>query len=258
MSRRELSDFEKFMMFRQMSVEKHIEYLREKKMLLNEISCCGCGLKMVESPKKTIDGRCWTCKNKLCPKYSSTLSIRQGSFFSDFRISIIDIFTVIYLWAADKQFMDVANDFGIQKMMITKIFGKLRALVGKYFVENPIRLGGPGKICQIDESLFVHKTKYNRGRWPIEQVWVFGIVDTSISPTRFSLKIVPNRTRNTLYPIITDVCMPGTTIYSDSWAAYFEIQNVLGLHHEMVNHKLYFVQPETGVNTQTVKHYGTE
>jgi hypothetical protein len=43
---------------------------------------------------------------------------------------------------------------------------------------TPVELGGPGVIVQIDESLFNHKSKYNRGRRASKEQWVFGLADT--------------------------------------------------------------------------------
>ena len=96
--------------------------------------------------------------------------------------------------------------------------------------------GGPGIICQIDESLFCHKQKYGKGRASETQTWVFGIADTSFSPARFYMEVVPNRSAETLLHIIARVCKPGTIIHSDKWAAYKSINRVLGFDHGSVNH----------------------
>lgn len=122
-----------------------------------------------------------------------------------------------------------------------------------YFAAVPISLGGPDIICQCDESLFVHKAKYNHGRRPSDQVWVFGIADTSFKPARFYVEIVAQRDSETLFPIVVRMCKPGTKIHTDCWAAYHAIQRELGFSHGMVNHKFNFVAPGTGVHTQNVE-----
>ena len=58
---------------------------------------------------------------------------------------------------------------------------------------------GSGVIVQIDESLFVHKSKYNKGRRAQAEQWVFGLADTS---TRPATVLVPQRNTATLLPII--------------------------------------------------------
>ena len=100
----------------------------------------------------------------------------------------------------------------------------------------PIVLGGPGKIVQIDESLFRHKPKVgnyyicvllvnsslqnHRGRPTSTEKWVFGIVDTSFSSSLGCMELVPNRQAATLLPIIQAHVARGTTVYSDEWSAY--------------------------------------
>ena len=79
-------------------------------------------------------------------------------------------------------------------------------------------------VCQIDESLIFQKRKYNRGRIRRQQ-WVFGIVDPSYILAKGVLFQVPNRSAETLVPIISTICHPGTIVHSDEWAAYNSIAN---------------------------------
>ena len=116
-------------------------------------------------------------------------------------------------------------------------------------------LGGPGVVVQIDESLFNHKSKYQRGRRPDKETWVFGIADTSTKPAVTYMQAVAKRDAATLLPIIQKVVRPGSIVYSDEWRAYRQIQPKLGLQHETVNHSVNFVDPSTGVHTQSIESY---
>ena len=79
-------------------------------------------------------------------------------------------------------------------------------------------------IVEIDESLFARR-KYNRGRLVVQK-WVI--------------------------PIIQQYILPGTTIYSDMWPAYNQL-NELGYDHRVVNHSRNFVDPQSGVCTNGVE-----
>ena len=70
------------------------------------------------------------------------------------------------------------------------------------------------------------------------------------------MEIVPPRDANTLLPIIQAHTAPGTTIHSDQWRAYSNVITLPAVHgHGVVNHSLHFVDPVTGVHTQTVESY---
>ena len=124
----------------------------------------------------------------------------------------------------------------------------LRDLCVEVFLTNPKPIGGPGHIVEIDESKFGHR-KYSRGRLLSGQ-WVFGGIDRETKDT-FMIP-VHDRTAATLIPIIQQYILPGTTIHSDEWASYNLIPPST-FQHLTVNHSINFVNPTTGVHTQTVE-----
>ena len=66
------------------------------------------------------------------------------------------------------------------------------------------------------------------------------------------MKLVEDRTRRTLNPIITKYVRPGSEIISDCWRAYDNLARD-GYIHFQVNHRRYFVHPATGAHTQHIE-----
>ena len=86
--------------------------------------------------------------------------------------------------------------------------------------------------------------------------WVFGGIDRD---TRECFAVLVNRRdAATIIPIIHQFILPGTTIYSDQWAAYNAINNnnnEPGRYiHKTVNHSVNFVDPITLVHTQNIEN----
>ena len=119
------------------------------------------------------------------------------------------------------------------------------------FVRNPMRIGGEGRIVEIDESLFATR-KYNRGRI-VQQQWIFGGYNRE-SKKGFLIP-VPDRTASTLLAVIREYILPGTSIYSDQWAAYSGIACLerMNYTHHTVCLDRNFVDPETGVHTNGIE-----
>ena len=98
---------------------------------------------------------------------------------------------------------------------------------------------------------------YHWDRLPTSNIWVFGMVDTSKTPSLGHLCLASDWSRVSLLPIIQAQTLPGTIIYSDDFSTY---RNAVGqlpsmAQHQTVNHSLNFVDLVTGVHMQHVESY---
>lgn len=193
----------------------------------------------------STDKCCWRCSNKICGK---KVSIRHGSWFSNSNLPLETIVLLTYFWVyrAEQEF--VKHELGISHTTIVDWYNFSREVCICILEEFSKKVGGPGKVVEIDESKF-GKRKYHKGR-RVDGVWVFGGIQRDSKECFF--KCVADRTANTLISIIKDNILPGTTIISDCWKAYSSI-NDEGFSHLTVNHSLNFVDPDTGAHTNTIE-----
>ena len=78
----------------------------------------------------------------------------------------------------------------------------------------------------------------------------------SQQPAMGYMQIVPDRTAQTLLPIIQRHTLPNTTVHSDQWQSYSRVQTLPNVSsYSTVNHSLHFVDPATGVHTQNIESY---
>jgi len=91
------------------------------------------------------------------------------------------------------------------------------------------------------------RLKYHREH-PIKGQWVFRGVERDSGRTY--LVPVPDRTADTLEAIIRAWILPGTTVISDNWASYRNLESQ-GFTHLTVKHSNQFVDPDTGGHTNT-------
>lgn len=230
-----------------------IDFLRARGALRNVVYCslCNHALHQVRY-KRNIDGYAFKCNRSSCSKFKVYVSIRKHSFFENLKIELKQILKLVYCWFKEESQVDVIQDYGVSKNTVNKVYKKLRALTVHYFEDNNYTLGGNGIICQIDESMFKYKQKYNVGRVSSEYRWVFGIADTSFNPSKYYVELVQNRSRETLMSIILSRIKPGSIIWSDEWRAYRTLGDNNFIHNT-VNHRVNFVNPETGVHTQNIE-----
>ena len=118
-------------------------------------------------------------------------------------------------------------------------------------IPNMEPIGGPGVIVELDESKF-GKRKYHRGH-RVEGVWVLGGVERTPERRCFAV-IVENRTAVTLTTLIAKYLKEGSIVHTDCWKGYRPSDfKRLRMTHRTVNHSKHFVDPDTGVHTNTIE-----
>ncbi|KAG0442391.1 hypothetical protein DMUE_0300 [Dictyocoela muelleri] len=145
---------------------------------------------------------------------------------------------------------DTVYDLDKSKNTISVWFRFLREIIQDHLLANPRVLGGLDqngnqKIVEIDESLFFRR-KYERGRIR-QQQWVLGMVERESKLCSFFL--LPNRRGDTIIPIIFNNIRPGTTIITDSWAAYNRLREYPDFTHMNVNHSISLSIPMIPIST---------
>eukprot|EP00731_Ephydatia_muelleri_P023120 Em0015g703a len=208
---------------------------------------------MLECTRSDVrDGVGWKCSS--C---KTRRSVREGSFFAKSQLTLQTWIMLLHFWARQNPVSDTAECAKVALNTAVDVYQWLREVCSTRLInDGPVMLGGNGVVVQIDESLFKHKPKYHRGRRADYEQWVFGMVDTSQTPSLGFMQMVDTRDAATLLPIIRAHTAPGTIIHSDEWAAYRRIsQDIPHLQHATVNHSVEFVNPTNGVHTQNIESY---
>jgi hypothetical protein len=77
----------------------------------------------------------------------------------------------MYLWSGETIVKSAADTTGVSQKTIVQLYQYMRGVCSTKLLNTPSDLGGPGVVVQIDESLFNHKSKYQRGRRPDKETW---------------------------------------------------------------------------------------
>lgn len=236
-----------------------INFLIRIRVIKEEMLCSFCGKNMHLKPTKDCK-ECynWRCLNGACCHYQTTKSVKTGSFFESFRSSIRSMMIAIHFYAHLERQIDVINQCGLNKGVIKSMKKTLCSKFKSFFSENPIKLGGPGVIVQVDETKLNFNVKSHWGNTPSNPCWAVCIVDTSTTPAIGYVEIVARRDSSTLMQVINRVVRPNSTIYTDEWRAYSVLSKSIVYNHATVVHKYNFVDPHTGVHTQHVESFNNK
>lgn len=149
---------------------------------------------------------------------------------------------MLYLWSHKIRNTQVVSMFAPELSRCGTVgqwYTYFRDVCSYYLVNNPVVLGGPGRVVEIDETHLGGRRKYNRGRHHngVDQ-WIFTLFERERKLCAFIL--VPDRKKETLHREIQRMVAQGTIIHSDEWPSYNGL-NRLGYQHLTVNHSIEFV-----------------
>ena len=138
---------------------KLIDYLKSKGLLRSQQDCNHCGGIPMEWVCQPIrgDGFVWRC-----PVCHKTKSIRNDSFFSKSKLPLCTWVQLLHQWAMEIPVTKACQQAQISEKRCIDVYQWCRDICTTKLLANPIILGGPGIVVQIDESLFTHSPKvYN-------------------------------------------------------------------------------------------------
>lgn len=172
------------------------------------------------------DRKCYECGSCAYQLYPMAGTIFEGST-TDLR----KWFFAIFLFSTSKNGIssrELSRTLGVTLKTGWRIGHQIRKLMKD---DGEVFRG----IVELDESLVGGRAKGKRGWGAENKTCVFGIVERG---GKVRTKVVPNRSKNILFPIITSCIIAGTTIFTDEFNTYKTL-NVEGYTHEKVVHSKY-------------------
>lgn len=186
------------------------------------------------------------CNKKKCRKQYT--AIPKNSFLSNARLNMTVIVQLIFCFINDMTSTQIKKMLGLSASTVSDWLNFFREVCEVAIMNSSEKLGGEGKIVEIDESVF-GKRKYNKGRM-VKSRWVIGGIERGTG--KCFLVPVSNRNSETIMNVIQMYINPGTTIITDEWKGYNKLCKE-NYTHLTVNHSINFVNAETGAHTNTIE-----
>uniref|UniRef100_A0A0G4IFX7 ISXO2-like transposase domain-containing protein n=1 Tax=Chromera velia CCMP2878 TaxID=1169474 RepID=A0A0G4IFX7_9ALVE len=199
----------------------------------------------------------YRCNRKRCT--GAKTSRLNGTMFSGSNLLYGTIVLLAYLFLLGVSFGGVVTASGTCIQTVAHWFRIFRRVIvedmevfgwSSLSPHSSYLIGGPGIIVEIDESKFGKRT-HNRGH-RVEGVWVVGGVERT-KERRFFAVPVSDRNETTMREIIKKYVHPESILYTDMWKAYTKPGQECVAGHWTVNHKKWYVDPKTGVHTNTIE-----
>lgn len=180
-----------------------------------------------------IKGRGYKCSENLCYK---KFSVTVGTIYENSNIKLRYWFAAIYLVTAHKKGISshqLARDIGVTQKTAWFLIHRIREMLQ---AEAPERLSG---VVETDETYWggaernkhEHKRDYDTAGGK-GKAMVLGVLQREGA---IVTKVVPDRKARTLLPIMVDLVVPGSTIYSDELKSYQDLKKAYT--HDTTNHR---------------------
>lgn len=233
------------------SDEVLFSWMREKGLLASRVPSPECG----KNCKLNKRGRTVDKFSFRCSKHSGVeITMRKFSFFEGSPYNIRDLCVFVKEYLEGHSLLQCALATGMDyKHTAVDWASYIREMFCQYTFDMYNMTQFEGEV-ELDESLFGRKIKYNKGEPKGHRIWIFGIIHRESN--KLILYPVNQRNADTLIPIIQRHVAPGSRIYSDSWAAYLQL-NEVGYEHYTVCHKTTFKQSYQCVDTGDIIHCHT-
>ena len=104
-----------------------------------------------------------------CPRCQKMVSARQGSFFAKSHLTLSTLLLLIFLWCVWCPLMVTLRlmQGSVSKSALVDWSNFNRDIASWYLLNNPVQLGGRGRVVEINETCIGGKRKYGRGRFRV-------------------------------------------------------------------------------------------
>ena len=234
-----------------------LNYCMRENIVPREFFCTSCGSSCkLSNHKRSSDLYAWRCYNSTCFKRKEYFSVRKNSFFEGFSLSLQLIMRIVAKFGTRQSVYSIKRSLDLSKNSVDKVVHRLITKMPRVDFSNN-KLGGPGFVVQIDETMLNYKVKSHRGRSPTNRTDSLCIVETDGNIKRAFACVIPNKRASTLVPIICSQVASNSMIHTDEHKSYSSLGSCFS-SHGVVCHKYEFVNHVTGVNTQAIESFHNE
>ena len=190
----------------------------------------------------------WKCTHVDCNGQRNYL---HGSYLYGTKLSMATHIYLLYKYYLGRNATETSLELNMRHQTVIAYFDYFRRNISNYMQNDfyPNFQFAIGFPIQWDEAAFAKGPMHHRGHRR-EPNWILGGTQTETG--MLYLQFVPNKDAPTLLPIIAAVSPAGAVQITDGWRGYFGL-DALGFTHWNVNHARGFVNPLTGIHTNTIE-----
>ena len=205
----------------------------------------------IMSVKRVACRKAYRCSNVCCRKI---LSLLYFSKLCLYRVSICDIFLLIYKWLENGNEKDTIRNVNRSKGLYQSIKCLLNQYASELYISN-LKLGGPGIKVQVDGTVICHgRLEDCPSRLEDDFpgiTWLVGFIEENSKKIKY--EIVPDRKLDTFKLLFERSLNPGTIVISDGHMSYPGAIAHINRTHKIVNHNIVFKNVE-GFHTNNIEN----